>query len=212
MQSSASDNPAVRRRLDDDSTSETKTSSVLRLTPEEPLYTGTTLQITHRVDTTEADYACDTCTPRNSVGDFMLPMGFPANSVLLHVHFAGGEVLQKYYKVAVHVSEATVPPEPGTTQPTTVSVRTAEEELSSDSYTQVLELDVKERKPEPFDDYIKINSLVNPNHKTEFSVTFFLTIVTIFGLITGFGICIILAIMQEYRPEGMLVVMFARSQ
>ena len=66
------------------------------------------LRITHRVDIAEDDYLCEECGARATGGDVILPQGLQANSVLLQLHFVGGEILQKYYTLGLYIGDAKV--------------------------------------------------------------------------------------------------------
>lgn len=172
-------------------------TSVVRLTTEDSLDSNLTLKVTHRVDLSDQNCVCSKCSGRNSFGDAVLPQGQQPSLLLSHLFFAGGEVLQKYYKVSVLVGAATVP------QDVTVNSGSQSSISTSSSSSQVIELDVYERAESPLDAVIAVNSLVDPNKlRDSFSLTFWIVILTITGLIGGFGICMLIAVINEYRPEG----------
>ena len=184
-------------------------SSVLRLTSDKELDADTALQVTHRVDVNNQQALCGIYTGRRNNGDISLPSGGQPSLSLTHLNFKGGEVLQKYYKLSVNVGAAAV--KAAAIQRVVVSSQKVlskkgpkiQKPLKSEK--QVLEMGVMERKPDPMDKYIIVNGVMNPNeNKDNFSVTFWMVICTIFGLIFGFGICIAWAIIDERRPEGIV--------
>ena len=185
-------------------------SSVLRLTSDKELDADTALQVTHRVDVNNQQALCGIYTGRRNNGDISLPSGGQPSLSLTHLNFKGGEVLQKYYKLSVKVGAAAV--KAASSQRVVVSSqlgkrvqKSSQKALKSSSYKQVLEMGVMERKPDPMDKYIIVNGVMNPNeNKDNFSVTFWMVICTIFGLIFGFGICIAWAIIDDRRPEGIV--------
>ena len=132
----------------------------------------------------------------------MLPEGKQPGLLLSHVLFAGGEVLQKYYKVTVLVGDATVSRE------VTVASGSQRSISTSSSSAQSLEVMFVEELTRHVNTIIKINSLVDLNKmRDSFSLTFWTVILTIVLIILGFGICMLIAAMDEYRPEGQIYVL-----
>lgn len=102
--------------------------------------------------------------------------------------------------VVVHVADAVVTSE-------TIAVDGTQDGITTSSHSQVLEVGVKERKKEFWDDAIQVNSLMDPSNEanaTRFSLAYWATTLTIAMVILAFSICIVFAIVDEYRPEGIL--------
>lgn len=173
-------------------------SSVLRLATDEPLDSRTELQVTHRADISLRSCACQKCSARKTVGDLVLPQGKRPSLIFSFLNFGGGNVLQKYYKIAVHLADAVVPPE-------TIKSSSSEASITKSSYTQVMEFGVFERQKQPWDDIIQINGLMDPNNAdnvTRFSLTYWVVIWILVALILVFSGCILWSLIDEYRPQG----------
>ena len=121
-----------------------------------------------------------------------------------HLNFDGGEILQKYYNVAVDVGDALVPFE-------NIIMGGRNKKLLSSALDQVLEIGLLERQKQPWDDLVQVNSLMDPNNAfnvARLSVTYWMVILTLAMLICGFSACAIYSIFDEYRPEGTVFYLF----
>ena len=171
---------------------------VLRLATDDPLDHDITLHTTLRTDTSSATCACHKCSARETVGDLMLPQGQRPGLIFSHLNFAGGKILQKYYKVVAQVSDAVV-------DQNVITVTGREKRIARSSRTQVLELSVWQREKGLLDDVVRVNSLVDPNTEanlTRFTVDYWVAILTIITLIVVFSMCIAFTALEQYRPEG----------
>ena len=172
-------------------------TSVVRLSTDDSLDSNLTLKMTHRVDLTDQNCACNKCSGRSSSGDVVLPQGQQPSLLLSHLHFVGGQVLQKYYKVSVLVGAATVP------QGVTVKSGSQRSIRTSSSSSQALEVLIVENPDLDADAVIKVNSLVDPNKTREsYSLTFWMVILTMGWVILGFVICMLIAFLDQCRPSG----------
>ena len=208
LQASLEPNPASRRRLTTDHFSNSMpnfcnsiSASTLRLTTNDPLGSNAGMRVTHRADITRLSCACSKCSARSTVGDLLLPRAQRSNLMLSHLNFAGGKVLQKYYQISFRVADAVV-------DPRTVRVGGNRDRIRISSYaqtSQVLDLSLVERREQPWDKIVKINSLMRPDaerNASRFTLTFWATIVMIATIICGFTVMIILTVVEEYRPQG----------
>ena len=172
--------------------------STLRLATDVPLGQNSALRATLRTDTSSASCACHTCSARKTVGDLMLPQGQRPGLVLTHLHFAGGKILQKYYRVVAQVSDAVV-------HQNAITVTGREKRIARTSRTQVMELSLWQREKGPMDDFIQVNSLADPNTEanvTRFSLDYWVAISVVGGLIVIFSVCITCTVLEQYRPDG----------
>ena len=149
------------------------------------------------MDLTADDYSCTDCGARATGGDVVLPQGLQANSVLLQLHFDGGEILQKYYSLAVYTGQARVP------RSTSVRYRGGHSIRQ-----QVFDVDVVEQAGWLQDNTLRTlfeaNSLIkNPVHHDEnyYGISA-LVAVTISGIIIGFFLCFLYAYIDEHRAKG----------
>ena len=121
-----------------------------------------------------------------------------------HLNFDGGEILQKYYNVAVDVGDALVPFE-------NIIMGGRNKKLLSSALDQVLEIGLLERQKQPWDDLVQVNSLMDPNNAfnvARLSVTYWMVSLILAMLICGFSACAIYSIFDEYRPEGTVFYLF----
>ena len=173
-------------------------SSLLRLTPDKLLGGSTPLHATHRTHLSRDTCACRKCSVRQTFGDLVLPGGRRPSSVFSFLKFDGGEILQKYYTVSVHLEDALVPADPIITGGST-------KQLSSSAHDQVLEIGLLERQTQPWDDLVQVNDLMHPNNAVNvarLSVAYWMVSLTLAMLICGFSACAICSVFDENRPEG----------
>ena len=124
--------------------------------------------------------------------------------VLFQLNFAGGQVLQKYYKVATHAGDATLHKETVTTAPP-VTLATRQRAIAKTKHTQILEIAIRERATSDLDNFIRVNPVVNPNTGStaaRVSPIYVVAILFIFGIVLCFIVCIVLAVLSEGRPQG----------
>ena len=149
------------------------------------------------MDLTPDDYSCSECRARATGGDVILPQGMQANSVLIQLHFSGGEMLQKYYSLAVYSGQA----------------RRRRKKYVRHGGIQkigakVYDVDVVEKAGWLKDNNLRMlfqaNSLIkDPKHHDEnFYGISALVVVTIAGIVIGFFLCFLYAYIDEHRAAG----------
>ena len=173
--------------------------SLLRMAPREFLGAKVMLQTTLRIDLPLHYFECGEWRYRGASASLILPQGIRDNSgILRHLKLAGGEVLQKYYDVAVPVGEAldidyTSPSLDRNPDLSTSRTSRSIGQHFSFGKQQYLSLGLRERRLRFTDQFIQVNSLAKisdyENHEP-FTGEFWLPFSGICATVVGFGICI----------------------